>query len=259
MAESEQTDIRERIVRFLASSSERIAEEVTPLDEGVAVRSPSRPRVYSLNFVRIMRPTGYDTILALSERFQRDLTHRLAIVEPEHMFDDLDAAFRQDGWEVDRDLLMALGRDNDRQVNTDAVRELTGEQWLTLIRRWHLGDQPHTAPEILSELDAYNLELGRALGDRYFGIFQDGAPAATAMLRSDGAVAQVEDVYTVPEARSRGYARALVSHAVELARAEDHELIFIVADADGWPRHLYAQVGFEPVGETRAYLRKPPK
>jgi predicted GNAT family acetyltransferase len=62
-------------------------------------------------------------------------------------------------------------------------------------------------------------------------------------------VAQVEDVYVIPEARGRGYARALVTRAAALA-CEDHDLSFIVADDNDWPKQLYAKLGFEPVGRT---------
>ena len=71
---------------------------------------------------------------------------------------------------------------------------------------------------------------------------------AITKLRTAGGIAQVEDVYTVPEARGRGFARALVSHAVELARAGDPDLIFITADDNDWPQQLYARIGFRPLG-----------
>ena len=78
-----------------------------------------------------------------------------------------------------------------------------------------------------------------------FGAYgRHGTLAAIAMLYSDGVVAQVEDVYTVPEERRRGYARALVTKATEVARAAGHELVFIVADADDWPQRLYRRIGF---------------
>jgi predicted GNAT family acetyltransferase len=75
------------------------------------------------------------------------------------------------------------------------------------------------------------------------------------MLYSDGTVAQVEDVYTVPEERNRGHARKLVTKATEVARASGHELVFIVADADDWPQHLYRRIGFAPIGRTWALHR----
>ena len=94
-------------------------------------------------------------------------------------------------------------------------------------------------------------------GTRFVVADLDGSPAAYATLYSDGTVAQVEDVSTQPRARGHGLARAVVQHAVDLARAEGHELIFLVADADDWPRELYARLGFDPVGHCWALVRPP--
>ncbi len=65
--------------------------------------------------------------------------------------------------------------------------------------------------------------------------------------------AQLEDVYTAPEERGRGHARALVTHAVAEARQKDPDLIFIVADDNDWPKHLYGRIGFEPIGWTWSF------
>jgi predicted GNAT family acetyltransferase len=109
----------------------------------------------------------------------------------------------------------------------------------------------------MRELLDYNTQTWRARNARLFGIrLDDGALAAVTLLFSDGGeVAQVEDVYTIPEARGRGYARALVTHAAGLARSEGHQLTFIVADDNDWPKQLYAKVGFEPVGRSWLFHR----
>jgi len=67
-------------------------------------------------------------------------------------------------------------------------------------------------------------------------------------LRSHGAIAQIEDVYTAEDARGRGYARALIARAIELARLAGHDLIFITADDEGWPKLLYERLGFRGIG-----------
>ena len=67
-------------------------------------------------------------------------------------------------------------------------------------------------------------------GTRFVVADFEGTPAAYATLYSDGTVAQVEDVSTQPRARGHGLARAVVQHAIDLARAEGHELIFLVAE-----------------------------
>jgi predicted GNAT family acetyltransferase len=120
--------------------------------------------------------------------------------------------------------------------------------------RWHFDEHPDARAEAVRQLAEYSRREGRVRQDRRFAIASDGGDlAAITKLRSDGRTAQVEDVYTVPEARGRGYARALVSHAVALARAAGHELIFIVADDNDWPQQLYGRIGFEPIGRMRSF------
>ena len=65
----------------------------------------------------------------------------------------------------------------------------------------------------------------------------------------------MEDVYTAPEARGRGYARALVCRAVELARSGGHDLVFITADDNDWPKLLYERLGFRPLGRVWQFHR----
>ena len=70
---------------------------------------------------------------------------------------------------------------------------------------------------------------------------------------SHGGVTQIEDVLTATRHRGRGHARTLMTAL--LAEAAGSELVFLVADADDWPREFYARLGFEPVGHTHSFLR----
>ena len=40
-------------------------------------------------------------------------------------------------------------------------------------------------------------------------------------------------------------ARAVVTGALETARAEGHDLVFLLADDADWPKQLYEKLGFE--------------
>jgi hypothetical protein len=40
-----------------------------------------------------------------------------------------------------------------------------------------------------------------------------------------------------------------------LRRAAGCELIFLVAEADDWPRLLYGRLGFVPIGHIHEFLR----
>ena len=79
---------------------------------------------------------------------------------------------------------------------------------------------------------------------------------SAAELYSDGRTAQIEDVATLSAYRGRGHAKAAVTRAVEEALATGHELVFLVADGDDWPKALYAKLGFEEVGSRFAFLRR---
>jgi ribosomal protein S18 acetylase RimI-like enzyme len=91
---------------------------------------------------------------------------------------------------------------------------------------------------------------------RLFGVRgPDQELVATTALFSDGQVAQVEDVYVVPEARGRGHGRAMVAAAAPAGQA-DHGLTFIVADDNDWPKQLYAKLGFKPVSRSWSFHRE---
>ncbi|HTT86518.1 MAG TPA: GNAT family N-acetyltransferase, partial [Acidimicrobiales bacterium] len=160
------------------------------------------------------------------------------------------------GWVVDTEVVMALSAPPDRGTDSTAVEELGEEETLELMRRWLLEERPATPAEGLEQVTEYNRREGRLWEERRFGVRDErGAAVAITKLRARHGVGWVEDVYTVPEARSRGYARMLVTHAADLARAAGYDLTFIVADDDDWPKTLYAKVGFRPVGWMRTFHR----
>jgi predicted GNAT family acetyltransferase len=232
-----------------------LADEMRPIGPGWAVRTRSLPRVWTLNQLLICEPVSFADAVALADRHQVDLGYRHVVVEAEPTSRQLQGSFAAAGWNVDCEVLMALTGKSHREVDTRAVIELSEAQMLELMRRWTIEDHPNIGAG-LEELEEYSRREGRLWNEQCLGILDvDGAPVAITKLRSDGSTAWVEDVYTVPEARGRGYARALVTHATELARSAERDLIFIVADDNDWPKHLYADIGFRPIGTTRTFHR----
>jgi ribosomal protein S18 acetylase RimI-like enzyme len=80
---------------------------------------------------------------------------------------------------------------------------------------------------------------------RCFAVLVDGEVASYTDLYQDGAVAQIEDAATSEQHQRRGYASAVVTKAVEEARAAGAELIFLVTDAGGRAQQL---LGFDAIG-----------
>jgi len=157
------------------------------------------------------------------------------------------------GWKSEREVVMVLRREPDRVVDTSSVREAAKDEVMTLMASWFAADFAEQGEDVLRQLDEYADREWRAWPTR---AFVTGDALATCKLWSDGATAQVEDVFTSPEARGRGHARALVTHAMQVARDEGHDLIFIVADEDDTPKELYAKLGFDPVIRATRVVRE---
>jgi GNAT superfamily N-acetyltransferase len=153
-------------------------------------------------------------------------------------------------------VLMALTAPPTREVNAQAVVELSQPQVAGLMRRWLNEDFPGLDAATLDQLSDYGRREGELWGERAYGILDEtGLPVALTKLRSRGGTAWVEDVYTAPEARQRGFARTLVTYVTGLARSGGHDLTFIIADDNDWPKHLYESIGFRPVGLTWTFHR----
>lgn len=230
------------------------ADAVRPIEAGIVLRTPSLPAVWAVNQLRIKEPLSFEELVDLAEEQMAGFDYRHIAVEHQAAGPDVERAFRAAGWRVERDVLMVLSGPADRPAETSIVEDAHEEEMLELIRRWFAGDVQ--ASNEVEQLVAYSRREDHALGDHLLGVRSgDGALVAISKLRSGGGIAQVEDVYTAPEARGRGFARALIGRAVELAAQGGHDLVFIVADDNDWPKLLYERLGFRPAGHLWQFHR----
>jgi predicted GNAT family acetyltransferase len=169
---------------------------------------------------------------------------------------ELEEPFRAAGWEVECEVLMALETPPEAPATAHAVTEPSEERMLALMRRWIVEDEKPQPEDLEHHVESVR-RRARAAGERHFGIEEaDGELVSITNLRADGTVAQVENVYTAPKARGRGYARTLVSHVTLRALDARPELVIITADDNDWPKQLYARLGFAPVGRTWLFHRR---
>ena len=82
----------------------------------------------------------------------------------------------------------------------------------------------------------------RALALRF-----DGEVLASAVLRVDGATAELDGVEVVPAHRGRGHGDALLADARAIAAGAGCDLVTLTADADDHPRSWYRRRGFAEV------------
>jgi len=240
-------DALARVLGFLRANVARTADEVRPIEAGCVVSSPSLPAVWSVNHVRVALPLGFESVVELADRQMQSSRYLQILLENQDTGPALEDAFRAGSWRTERELLMVLAAPPDRQADTSIVTDAGEDEVAEIMERWYGEDE--LDPRALAELVEFSRRESRACGDRLLGVRSaDGRLVAVSKLRGDGRTAQVEDVYTVPEARGRGFGRAMVTRATGLAREAGHDLIFITADDNDWPKTLYARIGFRPLG-----------
>jgi ribosomal protein S18 acetylase RimI-like enzyme len=228
---------------------------------GTAYFNSDFPLAYSHNFLDVeAAPNSVSAaeLAGIADRIQGEagLRHRTVYVRNDALGGRLDGEFDGLGWtERNHLVIMALRRDPDRPVDTSIVDELDYDTirpaFMEMMRREPYADSEETVAMLV---DRRTL-TARATLLRHFAVRNGNEIASVTDLYSDGRTAQIEDVGTLEEYRGRGYARAVVSKAVEVARNEGHDLIWLVADDDDWPKLLYKKLGFDPVDRYWEFTR----
>lgn len=247
----------ERALQFLRRSLELTADSFHQIEGGWTVLTPSLPQVWNLNHIEFTAPVSSAKALQLADEHLADVPYR-HIAAGDELGRAWEAPLKSEGFKVEREVVMTIASGSKDAPGAEAADVIeAGEQAMVeLMSRWY--EEGGRGRSETQQLVEASRREARAWGERRFGIAgDDGKLAAITKLRSDGRTAQVEDVYTAPEARGRGYARTLVGHAISAARLAGHDLIFIVADDDDWPKHLYARLGFRPAALRWAFHREP--
>jgi RimJ/RimL family protein N-acetyltransferase len=235
----------DRIHSFRAALQDAATEQRVPTRHGDGLFAPSVREVYDMNYLRTEHPAPADELIMDAQGLMEDYFHKRVILE---RADPRTAtSFRANGWTVVPHLIMAVAREPDRRVDTSMVREVSFDE-LAAARREVTVGEPWGDDEISSLLDDAKRLIMRAVPTRFFAAFADGEVASYCEVRSDGGVAQIEDVNTLPRFRGRGLGRAVVQHAMDEA-GSTNEVVYLEALAEDWPRELYAKLGFDIVGE----------
>jgi ribosomal protein S18 acetylase RimI-like enzyme len=218
-------------------------ERREPSSVGIAVFEDAISRRLDSNFLRVDREADPEEVEAEAERLGR----RMIFAPDSEVGERLVPHFQSKGWLVRRHVLMAQVREPEREADLSIVSEVD-EPRLRAARQQVVAGQPWAKPEIMAELFAGKELIGRRVRARYFAVLAGGEVVSYTDLYQDGADAQIEDVGTLQEHRERGYASAVVLAAIETARSDGAEFVFLVADLEDWPKELYRRLGFDELG-----------
>ncbi len=257
MSASSDPELLRRFLEFERKLKRESSEIVERHDWGRLIVNPPTRALWTDSFLEVeAADLGAAELAALADESlgAHGIEHRLIVsVNPSHG-KRLTPAFRELGWEVWRSLYMALKGSSEREAPA-AVEVSRAEA--DPVRRAVAEADPDFTPEAIDQSAIRDARLDRAGNGRWFAAPAEGPRGAACVLYEQESIGQVEFVGTRPELRGRGLASAVVLAAAETSRQAGHELTFIVADADDWPWKLYERLGFDPVGESCAFLRKP--
>jgi ribosomal protein S18 acetylase RimI-like enzyme len=219
---------------------------------GRAVYTDEVPKRSDCNYLWIERDGDPEELVAEAQRLER----RLIFVPDPNLGERLAPWFVEHGWRIDRHLVMAQLREPETTADLSLVREFE-EEALRPARRRLLEGYPWAKPELVKQLFQAKALIGQRVTARFFGVPVDGEVVSYADLYVDGADAQVEDVGTLPEHRGKGYATAVILEAIEQARVSGADFVFLVADAEDWPKELYRKLGFDELGHYTKFFAPP--
>jgi ribosomal protein S18 acetylase RimI-like enzyme len=219
---------------------------------GTAVSTPELPLRHDSNYLLLECDGPAEEVARDAERAQTELGHRMILVPDEGRGARLAPDFKGLGWEVARFLVMVHRRPPARPVDTSIVDEVADVD-LRQARELNNRQYPWATPEVTrQQLEARRMN---PLECRYFAVRVNGFPVSFTDLYLECDTGQVEAVATLEEHRGRGYARAVVTRAVEEARRAGATFVFLVADAEDWPKELYRKLGFDEAGRYFKFSR----
>lgn len=197
-------------------------------------------------------PPDAGELIAFADEALAGLAHRRVDVEDAAAAARLRPQFEAAGWRALP--LLYMHHDEPLPPGPDvAVQEVPYDDVHALRVAWHDEDFPGQDADEHLRVHARAIALARDA--RVLASVEDGRPVAFAQLERVGDAAEITLVYVSPDARGAGRGTALTRAAV--AQAGPVGDLWIGADADDRPRHLYARLGFRPVWTVTQFLRLP--
>lgn len=251
--------MRDELLEFELGLDLKISEEIREYEWGRAFFCPSLPLVWDLNWVLVERPgLPAAEVIAVADEALASFGHRTVAIRGEddgaRLARELEAVPE---WEVETTVYMVWrsAPSSPPAVETRETPLADCEDLRRELIRAGLPAEAAAEPEATTEqLLEMSRRFGAAAGDRWF-VAPSGEPASACCLLSGGDIGQVEDVGTLPAARGRGLAQAVVLAAASASREAGHRLTFLSADADDWPRLMYEKLGFETCGAMQVLRR----
>jgi ribosomal protein S18 acetylase RimI-like enzyme len=244
-------DVGERALAWRAAQLGFVCDVVEEWEYGRIWRASRFPDYWSYNLVRVELPCALSALelVAVADRGLAGLAHRCIDFDPDP--GGLRGEFEALGWRSLRLVVMrhehapALAAEHEvQEVPYEAVRELR--------IAWHAEDFPDDDPGAYLEQAA---QVSRRRRARVFAVLEGERPVAFSEIERIGTQAEVTSAYVVPARRGQGIGTAVTLAAIRAGR--DYDDLFIGADDEDRPKHLYERLGFRAARLATNFLRLP--
>jgi GNAT superfamily N-acetyltransferase len=233
-----------------------LLERTDPQPWGAVVTESRLPLIYDANYARLDGPldVALDEVEAVLipalDRSGARFVHVVTLAPEATPRLMADARARR--LEINVDSAMRLGTPRRPPKDHDVrVRPPDADLWADV--RVALPEFDVRDPRVIDQVVTWQREILAPAGKRWFSVELDGKTAGMGSLFVRAGVAYVDDVITMPSARRRGVASAIVMHMADVAYGEGAEHVYLLADEPG-PIRLYEGLGFETVGEVASVL-----
>ena len=240
---------------------DRVTDVKEPFRWGTAHFTPELADVWDANFLRLEQADddlSAAALIAEADRVmkQRGFPHRKVVIHDEAVATELATHFAAAGWDVNK-LVFMVHDGEPVSLPATQVDEIAEPVHTAAKDEFNRRDPYIAGQNVVAQMRGLARRVSEATDKRCFAAYVDGAIASVCELYSDGLTAQIEDVATLEEHRGKGLATAVVLRALHEAQTWGHELVFLVADEEDWPKQMYAKLGFEEAGRTYQFLLKP--
>jgi ribosomal protein S18 acetylase RimI-like enzyme len=245
----------ERAWRFDAGVDERSAREVRRFGYGVAVSNADLARVYDANMVRIDRGLDQldaDELERLTGDLQRGLGHRKVVLPGSDEGARLAREMGARGWSLNRTVVMRYEGPRERDPAAAAAAEQVDARAVRGARHEALAGR---SLEVQRQVADFTERMAHAAAGRVFAAFHRGEIAAFCTLLEGDGIGEIDEVTTLARFRRHGLGTAVVEAALQTSLVAGHDLTFLVANADDWPRGWYRRLDFVEIGDRYEIYR----
>jgi ribosomal protein S18 acetylase RimI-like enzyme len=222
------------------------------------VRTRRHPTYHELNKAVVEQAAGVSAseLAAEVDALLADADHRrldvLELADAQRLRPGLTAQ----GYRAMALLIMRHERPAEIAAPAIEVVEVDFDAVLELRTAWHGEDDPGGGP--FTAFYPHYRAVSLARGARVLAVCERGRPVGYAQLEGAGddrPGVEVAQVYVSAARRGRGLGTALTAAAIAAGRGRSE--VWIEADAEDRPRHLYERLGFRPAWGVMEFVRAP--